>query len=164
MDCMPENQNLSTKKRQCGLFQRRRLDLWTDSCFLIIPALINGNVPESRNLNYLQSRNTTNLGAWQILLALCNTNLSFGRIRNPSSVQRRANAANICLCYHKCISMWLPQCWYQRQKGQTTNNWEITRNFERERVSQFEAAFFEVLFYICKLIFLYLLCYKMANQ
>ena len=80
-----------------------------------------------------------NLGTWQILSALCGTNLSLGQTRNPSIiVQQRANVANICLCYHKCISMWLPHwaSWYLRQKGQTTNNWpQITRNFEAENES-----------------------------
>ena len=63
---------------------------------------------------YDKSRNLKNP------FSLCGTNLSFGQIRNPGV--QRANAANICLCYHKCISMWLPR-WYLRQKGQTTNNW-----------------------------------------
>ena len=70
----------------------------------------------SAEQKYDKSRNLKNP------LSLCGTNLSFGQIRNPSSVQQRANAANICLCYHKCISMWLPRG-YLRQKGATTNNW-----------------------------------------
>ena len=60
------------------------------------------------------------------------------QIRNPSVQQ--ANAANICLCYQKCISMWLPQrIWDKKQQI----IWEIARNFESE-FSQFEAAFVEV--------------------
>ena len=60
------------------------------------------------------------------------------QIRNPSVQQ--VNAANICLCYQKCISMWLPQrIWDKKQQI----IWEIARNFESE-FSQFEAAFVEV--------------------